>query len=107
MAKEVEASDQRFEKLVEAIQEERISENNTKRSIKRIYGEPILSEEKIIEEQEFEVWLYRYAKKFFGSDKVYMYFDSSGKLKRWEYVKAKGDEDVQIGKETTSEIPGP
>jgi len=107
MAAQISAADERFEKLVFAIHEGRLSTENSKRSIRKAFGEPILREAQTINGSEFEVWLYRYAKQFFGSDKVYLYFDDAGRLDRWQYVKAKEAEDVQVRQETESEIPSP
>lgn len=107
MAKEVKATDARFEKLLSAAQEGRIGERNTKRSISRLYGEPILSEKRTVEGEALEVWLYRYATQYFGSDKVYFYFDTSGKLKKWEYLQPQEVHNVKIRKETAPQDASP
>jgi hypothetical protein len=46
----------------------------------------VLSKELPSSAEAADVLLYRYSTKYFTSDKVYAYFDTSGKLTRWEYV---------------------
>jgi hypothetical protein len=107
MTKDVQATDERFGKLLSDVQAGRLGQDHTKRSISRRYGEPILTEKRFIDQQELEVWLYRYAKQFLRSEKVYFYFDSAGKLKKWEYLQPQEVHDGENGKETTVEASSP
>jgi len=107
MTKAVKATDARFEKLLKDVREKQISDRNTTRSILKRYKEPILREKRIVDGKTCDVWLYRYATQYFSSEKVYFYFDPSGKLTTWEYQKPQEEPDVKIGKETTTENASP
>ena len=100
MSKEVEAANKNFNEMAAAVQSGAISQYKTQRSVRRKFGEPILIDQEQKEGDVVEVWLYRYATQFFGSDKVYLYFDTQGKLKEWKFLKAKEAEDEQIRQET-------
>ena len=71
---------------MEVVKQDRMGEYPDKKSVLRAYGEPIFSTEDDKNGQVREKWLYRYAVKYFDSQKVYLYFDSEDKLVDWKYV---------------------
>jgi len=79
----VEEQDQKFEKLLARIQEGELDEYVDRKGIKRAFGDPVYVKPVQRNGQAQEQWLYRYATQFFGSEKVYLYFDESGKLMDW------------------------
>ncbi|MFH1578478.1 MAG: hypothetical protein ABIC18_05355 [Candidatus Omnitrophota bacterium] len=47
------------------------------------FGEPIL----VFSEAEGERWVYKSAEaKWFGGEKIYLFFNKGGKLSNWEYI---------------------
>ncbi len=101
MGKEIERQDARFERLVAAVEEGSISKYKDQKSVARQFGPPIFTEKVQEDGRPFEIWVYRYAARFFGSPKVYLYWDQAGQLARWEY---QGGEDGKIEPETPQEI---
>src|SRR5688572_12827368 len=86
MAKDVAATNKLFDQLAAAVKTDKIKDYATQSQVQKQFGPPILER---VEQREFgalTVWLYRYATEYFSADKVYLYFDPSGKLKEWKYV---------------------
>lgn len=75
----------RFLVLVRDVKKERLIRGMPKANFIRRYGEPILSK-KQPDSLEQEIMLYRHPTKYFGSEKVYVYFDKDGRLVYWEYL---------------------
>ena len=87
MDNQVERQNKLFKILVEAVQKETFPQNYpTKVKIVKKFGEPIFSRPEKKNDQDLELCLYRKATEYFDSDKVYLYFDSSGNLVSREYV---------------------
>lgn len=82
--KYVEKQDKRFEQLLEAVKANRMNEFSDQKAFLKAFGEPIFKKSTDTSGQK---WLYRYTAKLFGSEKVYLYFDQSGKLLNYEHVK--------------------
>ncbi len=82
----VKAQDQRFEKVLTVAKGAGFNQYPNRRSILRNFGKPVYSRQVVKDSVSYEEWLYRPATKFFGADKVYFYFDVSGKLKKWEFT---------------------
>ena len=101
MGKEIKRQDARFESLVAAVEEGSISKYKDQKSVTGEFGPPVFTEKLAEDGRTFEVWVYRYAAQFFDSPKVYLYWDRSGQLVRWEY---KGGTDGKIEPETPQEI---
>ena len=80
----VKRQDALFEKLVRNLIKGRLKLGTSKVKIVATYGEPII-EFKRYQNTDEKVFLYRYAKDYFNSDKVYLYFNKSEELIRWEY----------------------
>ena len=84
--KHVHLNDKNFELLMEAVNQDRMGGYPDKKSILKAFGDPIFSTDDDKEGQIREKWLYRYAMKYFDSEKVYLYFDDEEKLVDWKYV---------------------
>ena len=101
MGKEIKRQDAKFERLVAAVKEGSISQYKDQKSVTAQFGPPIFTEKTEEGDRPLEVWVYRYAAQFFDSPKVYLYWDQSGNLIRWNY---QGGQDGKIEPETTQKI---
>ena len=88
MDQTVERQNQKFQELIKAVQDGSVKNYPDQKSIAKKFGEPILKRETNKEGQTLEYWLYRYATKYFDSEKIYLYFDHEAKLISSEYVPA-------------------
>ena len=70
-----------YDKLTKTIAQGHISDYKDKGSFVHSFGEPILKRDL---KDGGQRWLYRYAIYRFAKDKVYVYFDRSGRLIKWE-----------------------
>ena len=77
--------DENFERLVNAVKDKSIDQYKTKKNFLQAFGKPLVTEQVSLDGESLEKWLYRHTTLSFGSPKVYLYFDQSGKLKRWQY----------------------
>ncbi|MDD3295743.1 MAG: hypothetical protein PHU64_00090 [Candidatus Omnitrophica bacterium] len=78
--------DKLFARLLDDIKRGRLRTGIYKRSFIARYGDPVLSKKLPSSAEDIDILLYRYSTKYFTSDKVYAYFDASGKLSHWEYI---------------------
>ena len=76
----VEAQDKRFEKIRDAVQNGQIQKFSNQKQIAAKFGQPVYRETTQKDNQDLDLWVYRYTVKYFDSDKVYLYFDKEGKL---------------------------
>ncbi|MBI5024528.1 MAG: hypothetical protein HZC18_05940 [Candidatus Omnitrophica bacterium] len=88
MGKEIERQDARFESLVTAVEEGSITKYKSQESVTGQFGPPIFTERLEENGRPLDVWVYRYAARFFDSPKVYLYWDQAGNLIRWEFTPA-------------------
>ena len=88
----VEKQDGKFKLLLAAVEDRSIEKYKRKDAIVRKFGEPVFCENVEHKGEKAEFCLYRYTKKYFNSDKVYFYFDASGKLVDWEHIPLNADE---------------
>jgi len=95
MAKDVAATNKLFDQLAAAIKSGAIKDYSSQDKIRKQFGVPILEKQESKDDEMYTVWLYRYATEFFNSDKVYLYFNSSGTLQLWEFVE--GKETAKVG----------
>ena len=93
--------DESFERLVNAVKDKSFDQYKNKKSFLEAFGKPLVTEQVSLDGESLEKWLYRYTTRSFGSPKVYLYFDRSGKLKRWQYFS--GENNTVILRETDSE----
>ena len=82
----VQDQDKKFEALLLAIKDSQINQYRTKKDFLKFFGEPILKKPIIREGKSLDEWLYRYTKKFIGSEKVYVYFDDRGRFVNFRHV---------------------
>lgn len=78
--------DKEFKELLTAVESDQITTYKNKKQVRRAFGDPIYTKTAPYEGVEREVWMYRYAVKFFDSDKVYIYFDEQGNTLHWEVI---------------------
>ena len=70
-----------YDALTKAIDQNALGKYGDKVSFTHTFGEPILKKDLSDGTQR---WLYRYAIYRLARDKVYVYFDRSGKMVKWE-----------------------
>ena len=80
------------------LKEGSIAKYKSQKSVLGQFGSPIFTEKVEEDGRPLEVWVYRYAARFFDSPKVYLYWDQAGNLIRWDY---QGGQDGKIEPETT------
>jgi len=68
---------------------ELINQCENKKDVVKKFGEPIYVKDVSKDGKEMKAWLYRYATRYFNSEKVYLYFDLEGKLLESEHVPAR------------------
>ena len=86
LAEYVDERDQQFESMLKEAKAGTLDQYRTKKEFRRIFGEPVYARTKQEGDQALEIWLYRYAAEFFGSEKIYLYFDPDGNLLKSEYM---------------------
>ena len=102
----------KFEKLVAALKDSSIGRFGYKKDFLKEFGEPILvqpighgSGNDVVVMKPGERWIYRYPVRPFGSPKVYLDFDRSGKLMSWQYISRDDNETVAVSQvETTGTL---
>ena len=77
----------------DVVQNGEIEEYATQKKIQRFFGDPVFVKKITKDEKDLELWLYRYAVRYFDSPKVYLYFDE-GKLYDWERYAPENSDDV-------------
>ena len=92
-ARYVDEQDQKFKELLNVVQNGEIEEYATQKKIQRFFGDPVFVKKITKDEKDLELWLYRYAVRYFDSPKVYLYFDE-GKLYDWERYAPENSDDV-------------
>lgn len=84
----VQEQDQNFEKLLSIVRDDGMGRYADQNAILKDFGGPVIRKDIVKDQKPIEVWLYRYTTKFFGSDKVYLYFDTTGRLDSYDYCPA-------------------
>ena len=84
--KYIDRQNKKFEGLLIAVNNNELAKYPDKKSILKEFGEPILTKTVFEDEEVREEWLYRYSAKLSGSEKVYLYFDVTGRLVNWKDV---------------------
>lgn len=98
--KYIDQQDKNFDRMLEEVKAGTLDQYSNKQKILRTFGEPVFARDVIEEGHGLESWLYRYTTQYFGTEKVYLYFDSEGNLVKSEYV---GGKDGESGQETAPE----
>ena len=83
----VEEQNKKFEALLDVVKNNRLQEYPDKDSVLKAFGEPIFMQTTQDGGMTKEKWMYRYSEKILGSEKVYLYFDGTGKLVDHKHVK--------------------
>lgn len=81
----VQEQNRRFEHLLVAARNGTLRQYSNQESIWTNFGQPIFDKKVKMENSVYQVWMYRYSTKLFGSDKVYLYFDSEGQLRMYDF----------------------
>jgi len=98
--KYIEKQDQNFNLMLKEVKAGTLDQHSTKKKMRKAFGDPVFTRPAIEDDQELDVWLYRYSTKYFGAEKVYLYFDLQGNLIKSEYIEGK---DGESGEETAPE----
>lgn len=96
----VDEQDRNFERMLKEAKAGTLDQYSNKRKVQRAFGDPVYARIVTKDTRELESWLYRYAAQYFGTDKIYLYFDLDGNLVESEYLKGTHGES---GQETTPE----
>ena len=83
----IEEQNLKFSHMLEAIAHNRFDEYQTKGKLLKDFGDPVFCRPLENSQPPLDECLYRYHSQFFGSDKVYLYFDKDEKLNKWVYEK--------------------
>ena len=86
MSLDAQEQDKKFDLMLAEKKAGTLDQYLTKGKILRTFGEPIYVTRADRDNQEVEKWLYRYTAEFFGSEKIYLYFDSEENLIESEYI---------------------
>jgi len=84
----VDVVDNKFEEMIFAYQAGTLKTYNTKVKVRRKFGDPIYIRNYKDDADEMEIWVYRKAVKYFGSEKINLYFNEEHDLVRLEHVPA-------------------
>ncbi len=76
----VKEQEKKFEQLLKDFSSGKIEKGNSKDKIIEKYGEPITIKDVKTDSFFSEELMYRHPAQFFGSEKIYLYFDKDGKL---------------------------
>ena len=85
-AKYVDQQNKNFDQLLAVVRANRIKEFPNKNTILKEFGGPVIVSSVMENDQPAEQWLYRYATKYFDTEKVYLYFDAKGNLTRCDDI---------------------
>ncbi|MDP2652990.1 MAG: lipoprotein [Candidatus Omnitrophota bacterium] len=84
----IESQDKKFEQLLAVVKSGRMGDYPDRKTAVKAFGVPVLARSVERAGQQQDECLYRYARGYLNSDKVYLYFDSSDRLTEWEFVPA-------------------
>jgi hypothetical protein len=84
----VQEQNKKFEELLRVVKDGEISKYKTQQDFLEVFGAPIFMKNVSDKKDRTVLWLYRYCEKMYGSEKVYLYFDSAGSLVTWEHQPA-------------------
>ena len=99
--RDIKKQDANFDRMREEAKAGTLERYSSKRKILKEFGEPVYTRAVEQDGGQIEAWLYRHATEYFGTDKVYLYFDVQGKLVRSEYIE--GTDHGQSEQETATE----
>ena len=99
----VEQQDKKFEEMLALYHENRLEKYSTKEKIVKKFGPPITTREVTKDGAVLGMWLYRYSTQFFGSEKIYVYFDQSEKVVDVQYFQPPQDSEGPVADETQTQ----
>lgn len=82
----IEGENQRFQQLLTAVKDGSIQNYASRDVILKNFGSPVVSDVVSEKDQTLERWLYRHPIQKLASDRVYLYFDSNGRLTKFEQI---------------------
>ena len=85
--KHIDHVNDRYDALVAVIKANGLKQDLSQTDARMNFGEPIMIKVIEIDGQKQEQWLYRHAVPTNAKDKVYLYFDTKGKLVKYEQEK--------------------
>lgn len=88
MGKEIAEQDRKFSLMLEEMRAGTLDQYLTQKRIARNFGDPVFVDNISKDGQPVQVWMYRHPAQYFGSEKIYLYFDPDGHLSESEYVEA-------------------
>ena len=84
----IERQEKNFKLLLSDIEKGALKKGTTRRQILSRFGEPISIKEIGDDPMFLEQFTYRHPEQFFGSEKVYLFFDKNQALAEWLYEPA-------------------
>jgi len=81
----VKAQEARFQKLLRYVENNKLNTGQSKRWVLAAFGQPHLLKELKDDPPKVEYIMYRHPDEFFGSERVYLYFDNDDTLVDWRY----------------------
>ena len=75
----------KFKALLAAVESGNIKNYPDKKKFLKTFGEPIYTETIDRDKEKLEQLMYRYSTQLSGSEKVYVFFNTEGKLTDWKY----------------------
>ena len=86
------AQDAKFDLMLAAARDGSLNQYKDCRKIQKTFGDPICIRSVKEGDVSNEEWLYRYAQKYFDSDKIYVNCDGRGRVVKWKLVLAPAKE---------------
>lgn len=84
--------EKKFRLLLSDYEKGRLKQGTAQKNILSRYGEPISVKEQLEDPSGVtEEFVYRHPEQFFGSEKIYLYFNKDSKLINWQYQSAAED----------------
>ncbi len=80
MQQMVREQDERFERMLNEVTQDTWPQFTHQNIIVEQYGDPVIKKSLIEDGHAFEIWIYRYAIRYFDSPKIYLTFDEQGGL---------------------------
>lgn len=83
----VEDQDKSFELLLKAAENNSFEQYSNQNDFLGNFGPPVYTVDVNENGQQLKKWVYRYSTKAFDSQKIYLYFDDTGRLAKWNHIK--------------------
>jgi len=83
--------EKKFQLLLSDYEKGKLKQGTAQKAVLSRYGEPISMKKNEDQPEVSEQFVYRHPEQFFGSEKIYLYFDKDSKLIKWQYQPATED----------------